>query len=252
MRRPLIAIVAAGAAAFALVAGAGSAAAALPKTIQVVTFTPNAPYEFRRGGKLTGFDIQLVERIARTIGITRVQWRPQTTFSKVIPLVAADTYPMAASSITVTAGREQRIDFGVPYYTTQIGIVTRANSPIAGYGDLAGQTVGAVAGTTGQTTANNLPNSRVRVYPTFPALYRALLNAKIGAALNDYPQSQWYVRANKRKFAMAGTIPGSGSAIALAFAPNQDALRVAFNRGLAKLRTNGTLGKLVNTWMPNP
>ena len=51
---------------------------------------------------------------------------------------------------------------------------------------------------------------------------------------------------------MAGTIPGSGSAIALAFAPNQDALRVAFNRGLAKLRTNGTLGKLVNTWMPNP
>ena len=119
MRRPLTALVAAGAAAFALVAGAGSAAAALPKTIQVVTFTPNAPFEFRRGGKLTGFDIQLVERIARTIGITRVQWRPQTTFSKVIPLVAADTYPMAAADITVTAGRAQQLRFrafGCPHF----------------------------------------------------------------------------------------------------------------------------------------
>jgi polar amino acid transport system substrate-binding protein len=252
MRRPLIALVAAGGAALVLVAGAGSATAALPKTIQVVTFTPNAPFEFRRAGKLTGFDIQLVERIARTIGITRVQWRPQTTFSKVIPLVATDTYPMAAADITVTTAREQRIDFGTPYYTTQIGIVTRANSPIVGYGGLAGQTVGVVNGTTGQTAANNLPNSRVRSYPTFPALYKALLDAKIGAALNDYPQSQWYVQANARKFTMAGTIPGSGSAIALAFAPDQDALRVAFNRGLATLRSNGTLGKLVNTWIPSP
>jgi ABC-type amino acid transport substrate-binding protein len=250
MRRSLIAIVVSGGAALALAVGAAPAVAALPSTIQVATFVPDAPFEFRRGGKLTGLDIQLTERIARTIGITAVQWRVLPQFPDVLSAVAADRYPMAAASITVTAARAQRVNFGNPYYVNTIAVVARKGSPINGWGDLSGETVGAVAGTTGQTAANTLPNSKVRIFRTFPVLYRALLDAKVAAAINDYPQSQWYVRANAKKFKMAGTLPGTEASIAFAFAPDQDELRQAFNRGLATLRSNGTLGTLVNRWIP--
>lgn len=249
MRRSLIAIALVGGTGLALTAGAASGYT-VPRTLQVATFSPNAPFEFRRGGKLTGFDIQLTERIARTIGVKAVQWKVLPQFTNVLSSVAANRYPMAAADMTVTPAREQRIDFGNTYYVNNIGVVVRKGSDIGGWGALSGKTVGAVTGTTGQTAANDLPNSPVKTYATFPQMYKALLDGKVAAAINDYPQSQWYVKANAKKFKMAGTLPDSASDIALAFAPNQDNLRKAFNQGLATLRRNGTLGRLVNQWIP--
>ena len=87
----------------------------------------------------------------------------------------------------------------------------------------------------------------VRQYPTMPGAYKALLDAKVDAVINDYGQSRWYVKNNTPKFRYAGVIPVNQQ-YGIAFNDDQDQLRVAMNRALAKMKKNGQYQRLINRW----
>lgn len=227
--------------------GAPAAEAALPTTVVVYTSVPNPPFALRRNGRLTGFDIQLVEKAARAVGIRAVEWRP-VAFNVILPDIAGGGAPMGASSITITAARRRLVTFGDPYLDADFAIVTRRNSTITGPRGLRNRTVGAVKGTTAVAAADAILGTTVVSYPGQNAAYRALLDATVVAVINDYPQSTWYVRNNASKFRIASSIEGQAD-IALAFGKKQNELRSAFNRGLSRLRSNGDYDALVRTWI---
>jgi putative glutamine transport system substrate-binding protein len=84
-------------------------------------------------------------------------------------------------------------------------------------------------------------------YPTLQATYKALLDARNNAVINDYGQSRAYVRNNAPKFRYAGVIPVNQQ-YGLAFNDDQDELRVAMNRALATMKRNGQYQRLINRW----
>ncbi len=246
MRRPLFAIVAVAVAGAAL-AGASSAAAKVPKVITALTITGNGPFDIRRGGKPTGFDIQLVERMARIAGARSVSWKV-VDFDNLLDAVASDDAMLGAASITITPDRAAIVDFGNPYLQANMGIVTRKGTPgIETRDDLRGQRVGVLEGSTAVPVARGIPGARVRTYLTMPATYRALLNAKVNAVINDYGQSRWYVRHNAPKFRYAGIIPVDQQ-YGIAFNQSRDSLRIAMNRALVKMKKDGSYQQLVDRW----
>jgi polar amino acid transport system substrate-binding protein len=77
-----------------------------------VPYTPN---EFKDpSGKIIGFDVDLMNAIASTLGLT-AEYR-EADFSKIIPSIQGGTFNVGMSSFTDTKEREQTVDF-VTYFS---------------------------------------------------------------------------------------------------------------------------------------
>jgi len=76
---------------------------------------PYAPNEFKdESGKIVGFDVDLMNAIAGTLGLTP-EYR-EADFAKIIPSVQQGTFNVGMSSFTDTKEREQSVDF-VTYFS---------------------------------------------------------------------------------------------------------------------------------------
>lgn len=75
---------------------------------------PYAPNEFRNSaGEIVGFDVDLMNAVARTLGLTP-EYR-ETEFDQIIPSVRSGAVDVGMSSVTDTRERQQVVDF-VTYF----------------------------------------------------------------------------------------------------------------------------------------
>jgi len=80
-----------------------------------IPFTPN---EFKDpDGKIVGFDVDLMNAIASTLGLT-AEYR-EADFDKIIPSIEGGTFNVGMSSFTDTKEREKTVDF-VDYFSAGI------------------------------------------------------------------------------------------------------------------------------------
>ncbi|MFZ2510347.1 MAG: transporter substrate-binding domain-containing protein [Gordonia sp. (in: high G+C Gram-positive bacteria)] len=126
----------------------------LPESIQesgelrVGTNVPFAPMNCRDGERLVGFDIDLVQAIAELLELkVDVQERP---FPSLIGGVENGRLDIAARGIFDTAAREEKVDM-VTYLRVGTQWAVKAGSDIDPT-DACGRKVGALAGTTQETT----------------------------------------------------------------------------------------------------
>ncbi|MGP4053429.1 ABC transporter substrate-binding protein [Mycobacterium sp. 4D054] len=76
---------------------------------------PYAPNEFKdESGKIVGFDVDLMNAIAGTLGLTP-DYR-EADFAKIIPSIQGGTFNVGMSSFTDSKEREQQVDF-VTYFS---------------------------------------------------------------------------------------------------------------------------------------
>src|SRR5215471_2736852 len=87
------------------------------------------PYAAVRDGTLAGFDIELVERFAASLG--RTAKFSQMPFGSLIAAAATGKVDMIIASIFITEERKQRIDFSDPYHSSGV-LVYALKSNIAG------------------------------------------------------------------------------------------------------------------------
>lgn len=89
---------------------------------------PYAPAEFRGAdGKLTGFDVDLMNAVAKVLGLN-VEYR-ETAFESIIPSVQGKAFDVGLSSFTDTKEREASADF-VTYFQAGTQWAQRPGSPI--------------------------------------------------------------------------------------------------------------------------
>jgi len=113
-------------------------------TLIVATNTPYAPNEFLDSrGELTGFDVDVVNAIARVLGV-RVDYR-QAAFADLLPGVATGDYDMVMRSLFDTKSREQQVDM-VTYYSAGTMWAQRAGGDVDP-DDACGKRVAAETGT---------------------------------------------------------------------------------------------------------
>ncbi|MHA3023644.1 serine/threonine protein kinase StpK7 [Mycobacterium sp. BMJ-28] len=75
---------------------------------------PYAPNEFKNSaGEIVGFDVDLMNAVARTLGLTP-EYR-ETEFDQIIPSVNSGAYDVGMSSVTDTVERQKVVDF-VTYF----------------------------------------------------------------------------------------------------------------------------------------
>ena len=117
------------------------------------------------GGGYEGLDYELVAGFARTLGV-RLRVVPKPRFVELIPALLAGEGDLIASTMSITAEREQVVDFTGPYFPVVVMVLALEGSGLSGVASLAGKRVGVPPATTLEARAAKMgfaaitPNAR--------------------------------------------------------------------------------------------
>ncbi len=103
------------------------------------------------------------------------------------PLIAGQSsgYDMAMSEISITDDRKKVHDFSVPYFSSDIAVITRADAPVDNM-TIKKAKIGVQQATTGAAFATDkLGITDVQVYPDQGPMFAALRAGQIDAAITD-------------------------------------------------------------------
>ena len=117
--------------------------------LTVATSPDFPPFESLEGGKVVGIEVDIMELIAKELGVELEI--VQMDFDAVLMGIQTAKYDCGASGITVNADREKNMLFTKPYYNAAQVIVVKEGSPITGKADLSGKTVSVQTGTTAES-----------------------------------------------------------------------------------------------------
>jgi polar amino acid transport system substrate-binding protein len=234
----------------------GAAAGELPdlggQTITVAVENAYPPFNYidEASGEAVGWDYDAVNEICSRINCTpefvEVAW------DGMIIAVSEGQYDMAADGITITAEREEQVDFSQGYVSVEQKLLVRidedrfANIDEFGAGDYL---VATQLGTTNFDTAvDAFGEDRVQGYEQFGFAVQAVLNGDADAVIIDDTAGQGYIGENADQLKL---IEGSLSSDELGFIfPPDSELVDAFNAALSSMEEDGTLAQINGTWWP--
>lgn len=154
--------------------------------IRVGVFTDQPPFGSYKDGQFEGFEIDFANRIARDIfgdNGGKVEFVP-TKASQRIDFLQSNKVDLIIATLTITDDRAKMVDFSMPYFAVNIGVLTRKDDNIQKISDLRGKTIIAESGSTGEIYAKKNGYNIVNC-PTSNECYRMLKDNKGDAYLND-------------------------------------------------------------------
>lgn len=206
-----------------------------------------APFSFVQGKTITGFDIDLIEEVAKRINKTiQLQDMP---FDGLIPALQLGTIEVIASGITPTAERAKRILFTKPYLTGDpLLIVSRTDTPLKTIDQLKGKSVAVNEGFTADSYMSKIKGPELIKFATaiesFMTLESGRVDALVAAQNTVKPFIEHY---GTDKFSIA-PIPGTTEEYALAISKKYPELLDVIQKALDDMTDDGTLEQLKKKW----
>jgi polar amino acid transport system substrate-binding protein len=224
--------------------------------LRVGAALPDPPFEFMTADKPAGFDVALMQAIARRIGR---EWRlvlfTGADFNGIFAGLASGAYECVASGTTITPARERIADFCPPYVVSgQSLVVDPSRHPdVHGVADLKGLVIGVQQGNTSQPVADKLVAegraARVRVY-AYDQIERALDDLATGGCdvfMKLAPVTEWYVRDRPKLRVVETGI--THERLGICVRKGDTALGRAIGGAQSELMKEGKVAALIKQWL---
>ncbi|MCI1007384.1 glutamine ABC transporter substrate-binding protein [Herbaspirillum sp. C7C8] len=230
-----------------LLVAVAPAARAADNVIRVGTDATFPPMEFVKDGKRTGFDVELMEALAKTMG-KKIQW-VDIDFKGLIPGLISNRFDIAASAIYMTDERRKVVTFSDPYYRGGLAVlVRRDDNSIKVPEDLnRGKRVSVQVGTKSVSyLRDNFPGvERVEVEKN-QAMFDLLATGRVNAVVTGRPAAVEYARTQP----LVRVLDKGLTTELYGFALRKDdtVLTEHLNKALQTLRINGTYDALTDKW----
>lgn len=207
------------------------------------------PFNYQdESGKLTGFEVELAQALARELGVS-AEFQP-TKWDGLLAALESRRLDVVINQVTISDERQKKYDFSSPYTVSGIQALTRKadGDSIGTPADLAGKKVGVGLGTNyEQWLKENVPQADIRTYDDDPTKLQDLSVGRIDAALVDRLAAFEIVRKTGDRLAVAGdAFARQESGIALR--KGNPELLAAIDQALTKLKADGTLSRLSEKW----
>jgi polar amino acid transport system substrate-binding protein len=215
--------------------------------IRVATDATFPPFEFTKDGKRTGFDIELIETLAKSMG-KKVEWT-EIDFKGLIPGMVSKRFDMAASAIYITEDRRKVVDFTDPYYPGGLVMVIKSgNTTILKPEDMIGKKVAVQVGTksVGYLKEFFPQVERVEVEKN-QEMFNLVEIGRADAAVTGKPAALQYAKARPGVKVLDKQV----SVELYGFAVRKDLpeLTRGMNAALKKSKLDGSYDSLVKKWL---
>lgn len=215
--------------------------------IKVGTEGTYAPFTFHDDqGKLTGFDVEIAEEVAKRLGV-KAEFI-ETKWDGMFAGLDAKRFDMVANEVTIRPDRVEKYDFSSPYIVSKaVLIVNSETTDIKSFEDLKGKK-------SGQSLTSNLGDlaksygAEIVQVDGFNQAIDLLTSKRIDATIND---SLSYLDFKKQRpdapiqvVAEQETKDESG----LLFNKGNDELIEAVNKAIADMKADGTYLTISQKW----
>lgn len=215
------------------------------------THLPYPPFQFERDGKVVGFDVALIDLVAKDLGVEqKILDTPFENF-KTGAFLNSGECDLAAAGMTITDERKKNVDFSIPYFDATQAVLASKKSGVRTLAEVKARKLklGAQAETTGESYATSQGFDPV-AFESSDAVLNGLRTGQVEAVVIDYPVVQGWLKdeANADAFEVADNI-NTGEQYGFTVKKGNNALREAINKALAEARSDGTYKKLYEKWI---
>jgi polar amino acid transport system substrate-binding protein len=206
----------------------------------------NAPYAFYGpGNKLTGFEYEVIQAVAREMG--REPVFVPNDWDGLIPGLGRGLYDCVICGIEITPDKAQEVLFTNPYYVTYEQLVVKKGTPpVTNLDQLQGKQIGTLSQTASFNMLSKTPGVVVKIYDEEVNAYADVANGRLFGVLLDYPIAKYYAFANPNlKF----TGPPFGQVTyGIALTKGNSALAAEMNAALARVVSSGEMRDILSRW----
>ena len=222
-------------------------ALAQPQVLKVATDATFPPMQYVENGKITGFDVELVEAIAAKLG-KQVEW-VNIDFKGLIPGLVSKRYDMAVSAIYITDERKKVVDFSDAYYAGGLVAMVKTGSPIQTLKDLDGKKVSVQVGTKSVIYLNEKhPHVQLVEVQKNQEMFNLVDIGRADAAVTGKPAAFQYIRTRGGMQVLAEQL--TTEEYGMAIRKDLPALKNEVNQALAALKADGSYQAIVSKWFP--
>ena len=220
------------------------------KTYRVVTDANYAPFEYQEGGKIVGFDVDVVKAVAKEAGIKveieSVGWDP------LFVEIKNKTADLGMSAISINDERKATYDFSVPYFLSTNKILVPEGSDIKSAEDLKGKKVAVQTGTTGHLAVEKIVGSKNEDIKKFETTVLAIMEMKQNGAkavVADNGVVEEYAKNNPDdKFIVVADEDAFENEYYGFMFPKDSDLKVKVDEALKTIIDNGTYTEIYKKW----
>ena len=187
--------------------GDAGADAPLQDSYTVATDASFVPFEFEENGEQVGFDIDVINEIAKRAGF-EIELKV-TNFDGIIPGLQTGSFDMAIAGITITDERKEAVDFSSPYYKSGVRIgVPADNNDVQSLEDLNGKKVASRLGTAPlDYLKDNYPEIQPQPFEQLDQAYLSVEGGSTAAIFYDAPNVEYYISTTgKDKLKVVGDL----------------------------------------------
>ena len=165
-------------------------------------------------------------------------------------LVAGQTkdFDLALSQISITDERKKVVDFSVPYFSSDIGILVKKGTAVDGP-KMKTLRLGVQSATTGADFVHNKiqPTTPEKVFPDTPSMFTALMAGQIDAAMTDTAIVLGQAAAANGALEVPGQY-ATGETYGALY-PKGSANEATIDKIIQSLKDDGTLAKLAAKYL---
>lgn len=195
------------------------------------------PFNYFQGSKLSGFEVELGEAIAKKMGLT-IEWK-SLSFDALLAGLRQDRWDIVMASFGITPDRAKAVSFTSPYYCSG-GVIVSKDAAIHSVDTLAGKTVSVQTGSTYFENVKKVSTVKeVKNFPQDTDARAALLNGRVDAWVSDRFVAKSALETN----ASGGLKMGDYlfvEKIAAAIKKGNAPLAAAYDKALAEVMADGT------------
>jgi polar amino acid transport system substrate-binding protein len=198
-------------------------------------------------GEGVGWDYDALREICSRINCTP-EFK-QAAWDGIFLAMAQGEYDMLADGATITAERDETVDFSIPYVTVGQVLLVQADET-ATVDELKADTsrmIGTQIGTTNEIVAKeHFGAERVQSFEGFPEAVLALISGDIDAVVIDNISALGFMSENEGKIKVTGSLT-SDEQLGFVFPPGSDLIEPV-NAALKSMQDDGTLDELNQKW----
>ena len=199
-----------------------------------------------KDSQIRGFDAGVAKLITRYILGDAAKYQfTQVNSSTREQVLINDQVDMVLATFSITPARAEKISFAGPYYTSQAGVLVKANNKaIQSYNDLGGKKVATQAGSTGPAIlAQYAPKAVVQEFQTHQEALDGLRQGRVDAYVTDHTLLLNALSLGAGDAQLAGAPFGAQDPYGIGLPKGSDGV-VFVNAFLKKMEADGTWAKL--------
>lgn len=214
------------------------------KTLYVGTNAEFAPFEYLEKGKITGFDIELMNALAKEMKMDiKIE---NMAFDGLLPALQMKKVDVVIAGMTETPERKKAVNFTKPYFKAKQVIITKKGKDIKDFQELSGKKVGVMLGFTGDAVVSDIKGAKVQRFDATYSAVMALENGKVDAVVADSEPAKKYIASYKDLSIASAKAEEEDYAIAVR--KNDKVLLENLNKAMEKVKANGTYDALLKKY----